>query len=237
MSMRILIVIPAYNEAENITRVMEELKETVPDADYVIVNDGSADGTAEICREKGYRLIDLPVNLGLTGAFQTGVRYAWLEDYDAVLQLDADGQHDPRYVKDMVRVMEEKKADLVIASRFVTEKKPHTLRMLGSGMISAAIRVTTGKKLTDPTSGMRLWGRSLMKDMAYTINFRPEPDTVAYLMRNGARVEEIQAVMRERVAGESYLSVGKSMKYMIQMCMNILFIQWVLKRPASAGEH
>lgn len=227
--MKLLIVIPAYNEVENIRRVLGELKEQAPDIDYVIINDGSMDQTAEVCRQEGYHLIDLPANLGLTGAFQTGMRYACENGYDAVLQLDADGQHDPRYVHPMAEMMEQDEADLVIASRFLTEKKPHSLRMLGSRVIAAAIRLTTGRRITDPTSGMRLWGKKLLKDMAYSMNFRPEPDTVAYWIRSGAKTEEIQVTMRERIAGESYLNFGKSMKYMVQMCMNILFIQWVLK--------
>ena len=228
--MRLLIVIPAYNEAENIVRVIRELRDVAPGYDYVIVNDGSVDHTAALCRENGYHLIDLPVNLGLTGAFQTGVLYALEHGYDAALQLDADGQHDPRYVGDMARVMEEKDADIVIASRFVTKKKPHTLRMLGSNMIAGAIRMTTGRKLADPTSGMRLWNRRVMSQLVSRRSFRPEPDTVAFLMRQGARVEEVQVTMRERVAGESYLSPAKAMKYMAQTCASIVLIQWVLKK-------
>jgi len=235
--MKVLVVIPAYNEAENLPRVMAELKETVPEQDYVVVNDGSGDGTSKLCRERGYHLMDLPANLGLSGAFQAGIRYAIREGYEAVLQLDADGQHDPRYIEKMKQKMEESGADLVIASRFVTEKKPFTLRMVGSRLIATAIRLTTGKKLTDPTSGMRLWGKGILHEMAENINFRPEPDTLAYLIRSGAKAEEIQATMRERTAGESYLSAGKSIKYMAQMCMNILFIQWVLKprRPEKTA--
>ena len=228
--MKLLIVIPAYNEAENIVPVMEELQAAVPQYDYVIVNDGSADRTAAICREKGYHLLDLPVNLGLTGAFQAGMRYAYEHGYDAAVQLDADGQHDPKYLPEMLRVMEETSADLVIGSRFVTEKKPHSMRMTGNTLISAAVRLTTGKKLTDPTSGMRMYGRSILEKMAYGIAYRPEPDTVAFLIRSGAKVEEVQVTMRERTAGESYLSFGKSIKYMVQMFMNILLIQWVRKR-------
>ena len=228
--MKLLIVIPAYNEAENILPVMEELQRTVPQYDYVVVNDGSSDRTAALCREHGYHLLDLPVNLGLTGAFQTGMRYAFEHGYDAAVQLDADGQHDPKYLPEMLRTMEETGADLVIASRFVTEKKPRSMRMLGSNLISFAIRITTGQKLTDPTSGMRLYGRKVLEKMAYDINYRPEPDTVAFLIRSGAKVVEIQVTMRERTAGESYLSFGKSIRYMVQMFMNILLIQWVRKR-------
>jgi len=228
--MRLLIVIPAYNEAENIVRVVRELRDVAPGYDYVIVNDGSADETAALCRKNGYHLIDLPVNLGLTGAFQTGVLYALEHGYDAALQLDADGQHDPRYVAEMARVMEEKDADIVIASRFVTEKKPHTMRMIGSNVIAGAIRLTTGRRLTDPTSGMRLWNRRVMSQLVSRRSFRPEPDTVAFLIRQGARVEEVQVTMRERVAGESYLSPAKAMKYMAQTCASIVIIQWVLKK-------
>lgn len=230
--MRVLIVIPAYNEAENIVRVIQELRTVAPSYDYVVVNDGSSDETAAMCRRNGYHLIDLPVNLGLTGAVQTGVRYALECGYDAVLQLDADGQHDPRYVEEMARIMEEKDADVVIASRFLTEKKPHNLRMLGSNMIAGAIRLTTGRRLTDPTSGMRLWNRRIMTQLVNRRSFRPEPDTVAFLLRQGAKVEEIQVTMRERTAGESYLSPAKAMKYMVQTCASIMLIQWVLKKES-----
>ena len=226
----ILIIVPAYNESENILRVIQELQQVVPQYDYVIVNDGSKDDTARICRDNGFRMLDLPVNLGLTGAFQTGMRYAYEKGYDAAIQIDADGQHDPAYISQMVQIMKEKNADMVIGSRFVTEKRPHTLRMFGNTIIEIAIRLTTGKKLTDPTSGMRLYNRKLIREMAYGINFSPEPDTVSYLLRSGAHVEEIQVTIRERTAGESYLSIGKSVRYMVQMCMNILFIQWVRKR-------
>ena len=106
---------------------VEELKEAVPQYDYVIVNDGSRDGTPDICREKGYPLLDLPANLGLTGAFQTGMRYACEKGYDAVIQIDGDGQHDPKYIPVMAEKMEQSGADLVIASRFVNEKRSLTM--------------------------------------------------------------------------------------------------------------
>ena len=228
--MRLLIVIPAYNESVNIVHVIEEIKAVLPQKDYIIINDGSRDETVRICRDHGFSFLDLPINLGLTGAFQTGMRYAYEKGYDAAIQIDADGQHDPSYIPEMVRIMEDKEADLVIGSRFVTEKKPHTLRMFGNTIIEWAIRLTTGKKLTDPTSGMRLYNRKLIHEMAYGVNFSPEPDTVSYLLKCGARVEEVQVKVRNRIAGESYLNAAKSIRYMIQMCMNILFIQWVRQR-------
>ena len=228
--MKLLIVIPAYNEAESITAVVEELKEVVPQYDYIIVNDGSRDRTPAICREKGYNMLDLPANLGLTGAFQTGVRYAFEKGYDAVIQIDGDGQHDPKYIPDMVRKMEENGADLVIASRFVNEKRRLTMRTFGNAILDAAIRITTGKKITDSTSGMRMYGKRLLGIMAFDLNSTPEPDTVTYLLLCGAKVEEVQVTMRERTAGESYLNPWKSMAYMANMCLSICLIQRLWKR-------
>ena len=226
----LLIIVPAYNESESIAAVIEELNRVVPQYDYVVVNDGSRDETAAICRKMGVTLLDLPANLGLTGAFQTGMRYAYEQGYQCAVQIDADGQHDPQYIPEMERMMAEKDADLIIASRFVTEKRPLKARMIGSAVLDGAIRLTTGRKINDPTSGMRLYGKRLLSWMAYDLNSSPEPDTVAYLLRCGARVEECQVTMRERTAGESYLSPWRSVRYMSHMCMNILFVQWFRKR-------
>ena len=228
--MKLLIVIPAYNEAESIATVVEELRETVPQYDYVIVNDGSRDKTPEICRERRYHLLDLPANLGLTGAFQAGMRYAFEKGYDAVIQIDGDGQHDPKYIPEMVSKMEQSKADLVIASRFINEKRKLTMRTFGNSILDAAIRITTGKKITDSTSGMRMYGKRLLEIMAFDLNSTPEPDTVAYLLLCGAKVEECQVTMRERTAGESYLNPWRSMMYMGHMCFSICLIQRLRKR-------
>ena len=155
---KLLIVIPAYNEEDSIVPVVEELTTHYPQYDYVVVNDGSRDKTAAVCRAHGYRLIDLPVNLGLAGAFQTGLRYAAENDYDCAMQLDADGQHKPEFIAPMLEALEEGN-DIVIGSRFLTVKKPKTLRMLGSYIISWSIRLTTGRAICDPTSGMRMFNR------------------------------------------------------------------------------
>ena len=223
--MKLLIIIPAYNEAENIVRVVEELKEVVPQYNYLVVNDGSKDDTAALCREHGYHLLDLPMNLGLAGAVQAGIRYAYQHGYDAAIQIDGDGQHDPRYIPAMDAMLETGECDMVIGSRFVTEPRPMTLRMLGSRMISVAIRMTTGKKLSDPTSGMRMFNRDLMRSFAYEMNYGPEPDTVSYLLNNGMVMREMQVTMRERIAGESYLNMMRSIRYMVHMCMSILLFQ------------
>lgn len=228
--MKLLIVIPAYNERENIERVVDNLKANCPQCDYIVVNDGSKDKTRSVCREKGYNLIDLPVNLGLAGAFQTGLRYAKIKDYDAVLQFDADGQHLPQYIQAMVECMETYNSDIVIGSRFVNVKKPKSLRMIGSYLISRAMKLTTGKKISDPTSGMRLFNRKMINEFATDANFAPEPDTISFLLKNGATVREVQVEMRERIAGQSYLNLINAAKYMIKMGLSIVFIQWFRKR-------
>lgn len=228
--MKILVIIPAYNEEENISRVVDNLIENYPQFDYVVVNDGSRDDTARICRSKGYNLIDLPVNLGLAGGFQAGLKYAYLNGYDAAIQFDADGQHLPQYIQPMIEEMETKDVDIVIGSRFVTEKKPVSLRMFGSYLIAFAMKLTTGKKLTDPTSGMRLFNKKMIKEFALDANYTPEPDTISYLMKNGATVSEVQVQMAERIAGESYLNPVNAMKYMTKMGISIILIQWFRKR-------
>ena len=227
--MKCLVIIPAYNEEENIVRVVENLKNNYPMYDYVVINDGSADSTAKICRKYGYELVDLPVNLGLAGAFQTGLKYAYRKGYDYAIQFDADGQHRPEFIAPMLDKIQEG-YDIVIASRFVTEKKPHSLRMLGSNLISMAMKLTTGRRVKDPTSGMRMFNKKMIAEFALNMNYGPEPDTVSYLLKQGATIAEVQVEMDERIAGESYLNLTKSMMYMLRMLLSILLIQNFRKR-------
>lgn len=226
---KLLIVIPAYNEEANIVRVVSTLIEQYPQFDYIVVNDGSRDRTAALCRAHGFRMIDLPVNLGLAGAFQTGLRYAAENGYDCALQYDGDGQHQPQYIAPMLELLESG-ADIVIGSRFITVKKPKSLRMLGSYLISWAIRLTTGRAICDPTSGMRMFNRRLLEEFAQNLNYGPEPDTISYLIKNGAVVRELQVEMAERAGGQSYLNFARSVEYMLKMGLSILLIQWFRKR-------
>ena len=175
MNKRVLAVIPAYNEEENIVSTIEDLRKNAPDIDYVIVNDGSRDSTAAICRERGYHLISLPVNLGLAGAFQTGMKYAYAHGYDYAIQFDADGQHSAAYIDDMVEVAEETGANVVVGSRFADCKKPFSARMAGSALITAMIFVTTRKRIEDPTSGMRLFDSKMIPLFANELDFAPSP--------------------------------------------------------------
>ena len=228
--MKCLIIIPAYNEAENIEQVVDRLTKEYPQYDYVVVNDGSKDETAAICRKRGYNLVDLKVNTGLAGAFQTGMKYAYALGYDCAIQFDGDGQHNPDYIADMIAKMEQENLDIVIGSRFVTEKKPISARMIGNTLIEGCILLTTGKRVKDPTSGMRLFNRRMIKKLAYSMNYGPEPDTVAYLINCGAKVAECQVAMNERTAGESYLNFTRTIRYMTTVCCSILILQWFRKK-------
>ena len=229
---KLLIVIPAHNEEASIVPVVRDLIDNYPQYDYVVVNDGSRDKTAALCRQNGFNLIDLPVNLGLAGAFQTGLRYAAEHGYDCAMQLDADGQHKPEYIAEMLAALEDG-SDIVIGSRFLTVKKPKTLRMAGSYIISWSIRLTTGRAICDPTSGMRMFNRAMVQEFAENLNYGPEPDTISYLIKNGAKVREVQVKMGERTAGQSYLTFWRSVQYMVKMSVSILLIQWFRKRDTE----
>lgn len=225
--MSTLVIVPAYNEEDSIEATIDELITVAPDLDYLVVNDGSRDRTRQICEQRGYNIVSHPVNLGLTGAFQTGMKYAHRNGYECAIQFDADGQHMPAYIGQLVDTMRDRGADIVIGSRFVTEGKPRSLRMLGSNMISAIIALTTGAKINDPTSGMRLYNRRMIEQFATRGDLSPEPDTLAFLIRKkDAHVEEVQVNMRERTAGESYLTLSKSIAYMATAFTSILFAQW-----------
>ena len=227
---RVIAVVPAYNEEDNIISTIEDLRSNAPNIDYVVVNDGSKDRTLQICRDNGYRCLNLPVNLGLAGAFQTGMRYAYEHDYDYAIQFDADGQHSAAYICEMVGIAESTGANIVIGSRLATSKKPVSARMAGSALISAMIFLTTHNRIQDPTSGMRLFDKTVIPIFASGLDFGPEPDTISLLIRWGYGVEETQVEMRERVAGESYLNFTKSVTYMLRMSVSILLVQWFRRK-------
>ena len=217
----ILLIIPAFNEAENIERVVDELIEHHPGLDYVIINDGSLDDTSRICHERGYNIVDHPENAGLSAAFHTGMVYAFEHGYRYAVQFDGDGQHRAEFIIPMREKMDEG-YDIVIASRFVNAKKPLSMRMLGSNLIERAIRKKTGVNIKDPTSGMRMYDTSLIRKFAGDFIYPPEPSTLALLIEDGARVAEIPAVMDERIGGVSYLSPSKAARYMWKVLGDIM---------------
>ena len=223
----VLLIIPAYNEAENIERVVDELVRDYPQYDYVVVTDGPTDGTDRICDERGYNVIHLPVNLGLTGSFQTGMKYASMKGYPFAVQFDGDGQHRPEYVASMYEKALEGDYDIVLGSRFIGIKNEMGgMRNIGSKLIRAAIRLTTGKDMTDPTCGLRLYNKKMIDFFAWKMNMAPEPDTISFLIKNGARIAEVPILVSERDGGESlYINPFNAVRYMLRMLTSILLIQ------------
>lgn len=220
-----MIIVPAYNEEKSLKRVVESLRAICPQFDYVIVNDGSTDRTRQICEENGYNTIHLPENRGLTNAIQTGMRYAVEHDYEAAMQFDADGQHLAEYIEEMAACMARSGCDIVIGSRFKNRRIPLTMRTIGGRLIARAIYRATGQYLTDPTSGMRMYGKRIISLFAKNYEHAPEPDTIAYLIRMGAKVEEIEVTMEERQEGESYFTPWRAISYMCRVLSSILFLQ------------
>ena len=231
MQNELLLIVPAYNEAKNIEAVVDNLTANYPEYDYIVINDGSRDETGDICRRRGYNFLDMQINVGLTGGVQAGMMYAHRHGYKYAMQFDGDGQHDPAFIASLLSVMKQNKSiDVVVGSRFVTQRKPFSARMMGSFLIGTILFLTTGRRIKDPTSGMRIFGEKAIRALAETADYGPEPDTLAHLIRSGAVVKEVQVTMQERLAGESYLSFTRSIRYMMHMCASILFIQFCRKK-------
>ena len=221
--MKTLVIIPAYNEQDNIEKLIDEIISY--NYDYLIINDCSKDKTAEILDKNGYNHLDLPVNMGLAGVTQIGFKYAFDNDYDCCVCVDGDGQHQPLYIDQLVKEIENG-SDYVVGSRFIEEKKPLSLRMLGSRLICLLIRIKTGKKVTDPTSGMRALGKKVIAKFSKSMNFYAEPDALSFLLSKKLVVKEVQVKMKEREAGESYFhNPFKSIYFMIAISLSIIFGQ------------
>ena len=224
--MKILAIIPAFNEEECIESTVGNLVTCCPDIDYVVIDDGSTDRTAEICQRENLNHVSLAINSGLASAFQTGMKYALRHGYDAAVQFDADGQHMPQFLHAMRDELANQDADIVIGSRVKAGEQLHGARGIGSKLISLLIRITTGTSLTDPTSGLRMYHRRMIEQFANDYGLTPEPDTIALLARKGARVVEVPAQMQERQGGKSYLDFTHVLSYMTKTCLSILLFQW-----------
>jgi glycosyltransferase involved in cell wall biosynthesis len=224
--LKILAIIPAYNEEECLANTVSELTSVCPDIDYLVVNDGSHDHTPEICDELHLNHIDMPVNCGLTSGVKAGMKYACRHGYDAAVQFDADGQHMPQYINKMADAMQEQHADIVIASRNLAGGGAVGARGTGAKLITALIKQATKQTITDPTSGMRMYNRKMIETFAHEFDIAPEPDTISLLIRKGAKVIEIPAKMRERQGGTSYLRYFSAISYMARTCLSLLLFQW-----------
>lgn len=223
--MKKLIIIPAFNEESNIKKTVTSIRKDAADFDYIIINDCSGDRTRQICEEEGYPVINLPINLGIGGAVQTGYKYAWKHGYDVAVQVDGDGQHDPGFLRVMAEHLVEHELDMVIGSRFIEKEgfQSSKIRRIGILFFSKLIYVLTGAKITDPTSGLRMVGRNVMALFSedYPRDY-PEPESVVAVLRRKMKVEEIPVVMKAREGGVSSISMKKSVYYMIKVTLAML---------------
>ena len=222
--MKTLIIVPCFNESENIPKLVKDIESY--GYDYVLINDNSTDNTSLLALENNYNMLDLTVNVGIAAVTRIGFKYAYENNYDCAICIDGDGQHQPKYVHNLIKAIEEGN-DYAIGSRFVERKKPWTLRMLGSRLFSLLIKIKTGKTIKDPTSGMRALGKNVIKEFSESMNFYSVPDTLCYVLRKGFKFKEIQVDMLNRQKGKSYFTNPlKTIKYMISEIISIIFIQW-----------
>jgi len=211
-----LVIIPAYNEAENLAPTVAELRAACPDAAVIVVNDGSRDGTAAAARALDVVVLTHPVNLGAGGSAQTGFRYALTHGFAAAVQHDADGQHDPRFIAPLAAALAAGEADVIIASRYARPGgfRASVARRLGSWLFSTLTSVLAGQRFTDVTSGQRAYNVRAMRLLAgnFPTQF-PDAEAILAMKKAGLRLRELAVTMRPRRAGKSKTTPGRALWY------------------------
>lgn len=226
---RILVIIPAFNEEASILSTVEDLEQNFPQADRIVVNDCSKDGTRAILHAYSIPYLDLPLNLGIGGGVQTGYRYAVENGYDVTIQFDGDGQHSAAYLKDLILPVLDGEADMTVGSRFIPGThtddgfKSSAMRRLGITFLSSLVRLVTGVRVHDVTSGFRACGKDLTAAFAqhYAQDY-PEPEAIVQAVVSGYRVAEVPVKMNARIGGVSSISPFKGVYYMIKVSLAVL---------------
>ena len=236
--MKVILIIPAYNEEENILRVCKELEEK--GIEYVVINDGSKDNTAKILDENKLNHVDLVENLGIGGAVQTGYKYALENGYDIAIQFDGDGQHDANYVKEICKEIENNKCNICIGSRYLDDTtsgfKSTAMRRLGKNIISVLIKMFWKVIITDPTSGFRAVDKNVIEIFAedYPSDY-PEPESIVTILKHDLKVLEVPVNMKERIGGKSFVNPWTSIKYMVKVSFAII-IDSIRLKTNKGGE-
>lgn len=237
--MKTIIIIPAYNEQNNIRKVVDNLINNYPQFDYIVVNDCSKDNTEKILKENNYSYINLPVNLGIGGGVQTGYKYALENGYDIAIQMDGDGQHDPRFFDEITKIIEREEANIVIGSRFIEKEgfQSTRTRRIGINFLSLLIKLTCGIKVKDVTSGYRAVDKKFIKIYAeeYAQDY-PEPEAIVNAAVNKGKILEYPVIMHERASGESSISPLKSIYYMIKVSLSIVLYRLTLRKRGDKVE-
>lgn len=220
--MKALLIIPAFNEEENLPKVAEDIKDLISDA--VVINDGSSDRTPHVAESLGFTVLNHPFNIGVGGAVQTGLRYCLQKGYDIAIQFDGDGQHRADQIKNIIEPVLHDGADLVIGSRLLAGgyRFPF-LRRLGSRWFSFLIYLMSGVRVTDPTSGFRCYGKRAIEFFSKTYpEDYPEVESIIYASKAGLRIMEAPALMRKREAGRSSIGALQSIYYMIKVSLGVV---------------
>ena len=233
---KVLIVIPAFNEQDQIAGVVKQVKEQIPEAEVLVINDGSRDQTVQRAREAGAKVLTHPFNMGYGVALQTGYKYAWQNDFDTVLQMDGDGQHDPRFLRMLLAEVEKGKTDVAIGSRFlgVGKYQAPLLRRVGMRIFGFIAGLLIGQKITDPTSGYQALGRSAVEFYirdSFPGDY-PDADVLVMLHRVGLRMQEVPVGMHANANGRSMHSGLKPLYYIYKI---LLCIVLNLFRKENAG--
>ena len=229
---KVLVIIPAYNESHNIENTLQSLLNEEIAVDYLVINDCSKDNTLDILKKLDSRYVDLPINLGIGGGMQTGYKYAFRNGYDIAIQMDGDGQHIPKYIKDLVDPIVNDEADLVVGSRFLNKVgfQSSRMRRFGINFLSGLIHVCCGVKVKDVTSGFRAANRKVIElfSQNYAQDY-PEPESLVTCAVSGIRILEVPVVMKERSGGKSSITSLKSVYYMIKVSAAIILRREAIK--------
>lgn len=230
---KILLIMPAYNEEANILKtyktVVNYCKRKKLKYDVIVINDGSTDDTKLICKKNKIPTINLINNLGIGGAVQTGYKYAYQNNYDIAIQFDGDGQHDVRYIENIIEPIRNKEADMVIGSRFIDKStegfKSTAARRIGIKLISWLMNLVCNKKIYDTTSGFRACNKKIIEEfsLSYPVEY-PEPITTVEMLKRGYSIKEVPVKMGEREGGVSSIKAWKKVYYMINVFLSIIIV-------------
>lgn len=225
--MKILVIVPAYNEEGSIRTVIKDIQDNFPPGDILVVNDGSDDNTSEFARTLGVAVIDLSYNIGIGGAVQTGFVYALSQNYDVVIQFDGDGQHVAMEIPKLLRPYTENGTDLVVGSRFLTDAgyNPSVQRRIGAKILSLIVTSLIRKKITDTTSGFRLYSK---KAMQFFSSIYPEDyaevEALVMAHKKGLTIVEVPSQMNPRLTGQSSITIPRAAYYMVKVVLAIFII-------------
>lgn len=229
--LNVLIIIPAYNEGKNLPELIGIMRSKCSGYDFIVINDCSTDNTAQICKSLACRHINLSAKLGIGGSVQTGIKYAFINGYDIVIQVDGDGQHDPSYINLMIEKIRNG-ANVCIGSRFLEKEgfQSTRIRRFGICFFSGVLKGLTGEKFSDPTSGFRAWDKNAIEYFSkdYPKDY-PEVETIIMLVRRGMRIEEVPVIMSQREHGRSSITFIRSIYYIFKVTISLLILKISVK--------